>query len=121
MSSQIFTFGSNLAGIHGAGSAQEAYKNHGAVWGCGIGHQGNSYAIPTKDEFIGVLPLAKIKIHVECFLAYARCRSDLTFNIVAIGCGLAGFAPEEIAPMFKYAPLNCSLPAIFLTVLGKVS
>lgn len=114
---EIFTFGSNLAGIHGAGSAREAHQSHGAVWGCGIGHQGNSYAIPTKDEHIMTMPIENIRVHVRNFIEYAKLHSNLTFNIVAIGCGLAGFEPDEIAPMFMDAPDNCNLPVEFLEVL----
>lgn len=114
MTSKVFVFASNLAGIHGAGSAKEAYINRGAVWGCGIGHHGNSYAIPTKDEFLDTMPLYRIKIHVDNFLSYARDNSAYTFDIVAIGCGLAKYSPEQIAPMFKDAPDNCTLPPEFL-------
>lgn len=119
MSNKIFVFGSNLAGIHGAGSARAAHKDHGAVWGCGIGHQGDSYAIPTKDAHIQTLPIEDVAIHVGNFLDYAHAHPELTFDIVAIGCGLAGFKPEEIAPLFKFAPLNCNLPEDFLNALEK--
>lgn len=114
---QCFVFGSNLAGIHGAGSANHAWQSHGAVWGCGIGLQGNSYAIPTKDEFINVMEIERIQIHVNNFLSFADRRPDLNFNIVAIGCGLAGFTPEQIAPMFRDAPDNCNLPKEFKEIL----
>lgn len=115
----VFVFGSNLAGIHGAGSAHAAYVLHEAVWGCGIGHQGNSYAIPTKDEFIEVMSVERIEVHVKNFIRYATERKDLTFRVVAIGCGLAGFKPEQIAPMFKDSPPNVQLPEEFLNVLVK--
>jgi len=71
MNRPVFVFGSNLAGIHGAGSARHAVRHHGAVYGVGIGRQGNSYAIPTKDRYLRVLPLTEIKKHVEEFLQYA--------------------------------------------------
>ena len=117
MTRKVFVFGSNLAGIHGAGSAREACKNHGALWGCGIGPQENSYAIPTKDEFLETLLLDCIRVHVKNFLAYARDNPDMEFNIVAIGCGLAGYTPKDIAPMFAEYPPNCILPAEFLDIL----
>ena len=110
---EIFVFGSNLAGFHGAGSAAHALSHHGAKHGLGVGLCGNSYAIPTKDSKINVLPLKVIKLYVEQFLDFARDRDDLTFNIVAIGCGLAGFTPNEIAPLFSNAPKNCNLPEEF--------
>lgn len=110
---EIFVFGSNLAGAHGAGSAYEALKNHGAIYGQGIGLQGKSYAIPTKDHNIQTMKLHDIAAHVGDFIEFAKSNPEMTFNIVAIGCGLAGFKPYEIAPMFKDAPLNCILPEEF--------
>lgn len=106
----IFVFGSNLAGRHGAGSALEAAKNHGAKRGVGSGMSGRSYAIPTKDEDLQTLPLDEIAKFVKVFIEYASRRSDLTFNVVKIGCGLAGYKESEIAPMFAGAPQNVNLP-----------
>ncbi len=116
---EIFVFGSNLAGIHGAGSARAAMDSHGARYGMGVGICGNSYAIPTKDSNIESMPLPKINLYVDQFIDYAREHSEDVFNVVAIGCGLAGFTPDQIAPMFVNAPSNCNLPEEFLTVLRK--
>ena len=113
-----FVFGSNLAGIHGAGSAKEAVKNHGAVYGQGVGPQGKSYGIPTKDTKLDILPLSKIKPYVLSFLDYAKSHSDDTFNVVAIGCGFAGYKPEDIAPMFEGYPENVNLPKEFIECLS---
>jgi hypothetical protein len=113
----IFVFGSNLAGRHGAGAALWARNHYGARYGQGEGLSGMSYALPTKDERISTLPLARIKKHVDRFLECARDRQDLTFRVTAIGCGLAGFQPEEIAPFFRDAPENCILPREFSRVL----
>lgn len=107
--SKIFVFGSNLAGIHGAGAALFAVTHYKAVYGVGIGPQGNSYAIPTKDNNIKTLPLSAIQLHVTDFLEYARCRSDVEFQVTRIGCGLAGYSNKDIAPMFRDAPSNCFL------------
>lgn len=112
---ETLVFGSNLAGHHFGGSAREAFASHGAVWGCGTGPQGASYAIPTLDEYLVPLSLDRISIHVNNFLAYAEANAGITFKIVAIGCGVAGFKPEQIAPMFKDAPSNCVLPEGFLS------
>lgn len=106
----IFTFGSNLAGRHGKGAALYALRNHGAIYGRGIGRQGNSYAIPTKDFSIKTLPLDTIKIHVIEFIYYATTRFELEFNVTRIGCGLAGYSDKEIAPMFKGVGKNVILP-----------
>lgn len=109
----VFVFGSNLAGRHGAGSALFARRYQGAVTGKGEGPQGNSYAIPTKDEHLNPLSLSQVKMHVDRFIEYAKANPATTFNIVAIGCGLAGYTPEQIGPMFKDAPTNCNLPSVF--------
>jgi hypothetical protein len=113
----IFVFGSNLAGVHGAGSAKRAFLNHGAVWGRGVGLNGDSYAIPTKDEQLRTLPLHRIGRYVGLFLELARARPNWTFCVVAIGCGLAGYKPYQIAPMFKGAPGNVCLPLEFYELL----
>ncbi len=107
---KIFVFGSNLSGIHGAGAAACALKEHGAVWGMGQGHHGNSYAIPTKDEEIKTLPLKRIERYVRLFISYAKDNPDLEFQVTRIGCGLAGYVDTQIAPMFRGAPPNCDMP-----------
>ncbi len=106
----VFVFGSNLAGRHGAGAARFARTHRGAVYGCGEGRQGNSYAIPTKDSRLRTLPLDVIALHVAKFLEHAAEHPELTFEVTRVGCGLAGYSGEEIAPMFEDAPDNCRLP-----------
>lgn len=113
----IFVFGSNLAGRHGKGAALAAKEQYGAIYGQGIGRQGESYAIPTKDENLCVLPLEEIQIYVDRFLEYARTHPELVFELTPIGCGLAGYSAEEIAPMFKDAPDNVIRPLEFESVL----
>lgn len=106
----IFVFGSNLKGVHGAGAARHAYKNHGAVWGYGSGRSGNSYALPTKIGPWGTMDLDMIRRSVILFLGYADAHPDLKFKITQIGCGLARKTKEDIAPMFKRIipiPSNC--------------
>lgn len=116
---EIFVFGSNLAGRHGKGSALEAVKKHGANYDQGFGFQGNSFAIPTKGYKLEILDPASIKYYVDCFLCAAHSHPELTFNVVAIGCGLAGYKPHDIAPLFRNAPANVKLPKEFLDVLAK--
>lgn len=116
MANEIFVFGSNEAGIHGAGAAKFAVKHHGAKYGQGVGLQGNSYAIPTKDHNIQTLPLDRIKEYVDKFISFAGICPNMVFRVTAIGCGLAGYTPEQIAPMFAHAPVNCILPFSFLYV-----
>lgn len=116
----VFVFGSNEAGRHGAGSALEALKNHGAVYGVGRGRQGNSYAIPTKTRHLSRLCLSDIQSEVDTFIQYAKAHSDTTFRVVDVGCGLAGYTPELIAPMFKGAPGNCHFTVGFERILDRL-
>lgn len=106
----IFVFGSNEGGQHGAGAALHARKYHMAQAGVGRGLAGTCYAIPTKDNFYRVRSLSAIRIDVELFINFARLHRELVFEVTRIGCGLAGYTDEQIAPMFKKAPLNCRLP-----------
>ena len=110
MKNQIFVFGSNLAGRHGKGAALTAYRKYGAIYGQGVGMQGNSFAIPTKDENLNTLPVSKIEKYVNNFIKYATLNPDLTFQVTRIGCGLAGYEDSDIAPLFINAPSNCILP-----------
>lgn len=110
MSKRIFVFGSNLAGLHGAGSARAAYDEHGAVWGVGHGPTGSAYAIPTKDESIETMETEAIAPYVAAFVVYATNHPGLVFDVVKIGCGLARKSESEMAALFKGAPLNVNLP-----------
>lgn len=99
---QIFVFGSNLSGYHGAGAAKTARKKYGAVWGQAYGLQGQSFAIPTVKEFIsGKMELQDIKKYVNKFLELSKLYQEYEFLVTEIGCGLAGYNIEDIAPMFK--------------------
>jgi hypothetical protein len=117
--SGIFVFGSNLAGRHGKGAALDAVRSFGAIYGQGVGLQGKSYAIPTKDERLRTLPLSDIRHHVDEFIVFAREHPEMRFALTAIGCGLAGYSPRQIAPMFADAPDNVLLPSEFRGVLGR--
>ena len=95
---EIFVFGSNLAGAHGGGAARIAAERFGAIMGQGVGLQGQSYAIPTMQGGVNtILP------YVEEFIAFAKQHPELTFLVTRIGCGIAGFTPREIAPLFAGA------------------
>lgn len=105
---EIFVFGSNLAGRHGKGAALTAVRQHGAIRGQAEGLQGNSYAIPTKDFNLRVLDLWTIQRAIERFnrLTWSM-QGQAVFQITAVGCGLAGYRSEQIAPMFVPAcPIN---------------
>lgn len=110
--SLVFVFGSNEAGVHGAGAARHALEHHGAVWGYGLGwgRHLKSFAIPTKDLKIKTLSLDRIRAYVETFIEVAKDNPEETFNVTRIGCGLAGYQDQDIAPMFAGAPANCLLP-----------
>lgn len=114
----IFVFGSNLAGRHGRGAALTARQEYGAIYGRGEGLQGQSYAIPTKDRLLEVLPLEQISKHVRTFIGFAIAHPERHFTVTAIGCGLAGYKPAQIAPMFEHAPVNVALPEEFRQVLA---
>ena len=119
---EIFVFGSNLSGIHGKGAALTAKQKYGAIQGQGWGLQGNSFAIPTKDQNIKTLPLYKIKIFIDTFFLFAKSNPDKKFFITAIGCGLAGYKHEEIAPMFfKFSYLkNARLPPEWICLYNAI-
>lgn len=112
---EVFVFGSNLAGIHGAGAALLAKQRFGAINGKSEGLQGRSYALPTKNRELKTLPLSEIQKYINEFLSFARRTPELKFYMTLIGCGLAGYKPEDIAPIFKIhsIPPNVWLPIEF--------
>jgi hypothetical protein len=117
---EVFVFGSNLAGIHGAGAALTAKKKFGATWGRCHGLDNNSYGIPTKDENLKTLPIDRIKKYIENFITDAENNPDLKFYVTPIGTGLAGYKAKDIAPLFREA-LNINniyLPEDFLICLN---
>ncbi len=111
---EVFVFGSNLAGRHGKGAAKQAMRL-GAIRGVPEGLSGQTYAIPTKDFHLDTLPIEDIRESVGKFLAFAATRKDLVFLVTKIGCGLAGYSPSDIAPLFHECriPLNVHLPESF--------
>lgn len=108
---EIFVFGSNLAGAHGGGAARVAFRQFGAVWGKGVGLQGKTYAIPTMQGGVET-----IRPYIDEFIQFAKEHKELTFLVTRIGCGIAGFRDEEIAPLFKKAESidNILLPQEFV-------
>lgn len=115
----VFVFGSNQAGLHGAGAARFAKQQRGAVMMVPEGRQGMSYAIPTKDKEIKrTLPLSLIQHYVERFLNYAFWHDKEQFQITRIGCGLAGLKDEQVAPLFAKAPKNCIFDEAWRPYLG---
>ncbi len=95
---EIFVFGSNIRGIHGFGASEIALRLFGAVMGQGEGLQGRSYAIPTMPG-----NLHTIKRHVNDFIDFAQKNKYMKFLVTEIGCGMAGFSEQEIAPLFQRA------------------
>ena len=107
----------NVGGIHGGGAARVAYKKFGAVWGQGVGLQGQSYAIPTMQG-----GTETIKPYVDEFVSFAAAHPELFFYVTRIGCGIAGFKEKEIAPLFADVVRleNVCLPEGFAKLLiGK--
>ena len=115
---EIFIFGSNLSGRHDAGAARKALE-FGAVMGKGVGFKGRTYAIPTKDENIRTMSIEAIEPYVKQFIDYASKNQHLTFLVSKIGCGLANYSSEDIAPLFEDALLypNIVLPEEFFNIL----
>ncbi len=103
---EIFVFGSNLQGYHGGGAARLAMNQWGAVWGQGAGLQGRTCAIPTMQGGIGT-----IRPYIDQFIKFAQNDPERTFLVTEIGCGIAGFRPADIAPLFKNA---INIPNIWL-------
>ena len=115
---EVFVFGSNLAGAHAGGAARVALDKFGAVWGQGVGIQGQSYAIPTMQGGVET-----IKPYVDDFFSFAKSHTELVFLVTRIGCGIAGFKDEEIAPLFADALHmdNIILPETFNKILRNPS
>lgn len=110
---EIFVFGSNLSGIHGAGAARVAREQFGAEPGIGSGFTGTSYAIPTKSKGIQrTLTLEEIRPYIEFFVKTTISEDGcmLDFFVTRVGCGLAGYEDHEIAPLFRGAGPNCNFP-----------
>ena len=114
---EIFVFGSNLAGAHGGGAARIAYNHFGAIYGKGVGLQGQSYAIPTMQDGVET-----IKPYVDEFITFANIHREYKFFVTRIGCGIACFTPNEIAPLFQKAidQENVILPKDFVEVLARL-
>ena len=107
---EIFVFGSNLQGMHGGGAARIAYEKFGAIWGQGVGLQGQSYGIPTMHGGVDA-----IKPYVDEFIEFAKSHPEMIFLVTRIGCGIAGFRDEEMATLFENAKEleNICLPKSF--------
>lgn len=113
---EVFVFGSNIRGQHGGGAARFAYKHFGAEWGVGKGMTGQCYALPTMEGD------RSFRLAVEDFLQCAREHPQLTFLVTEVGCGIAGYTPEQVAPWFAPAVdiYNVHLPDSFWGVLRKL-
>lgn len=118
VSNEIFVFGSNLAGRHGKGAALTAFHKYGAKYRKGTGLQGRSYAIPTKDEDLNVMELHDIVPYIHEFVQFTKDNPQFYFYVTAIGCGLSGYKPKDIAPHFKGA-INCSFDICFAEYLDS--
>jgi hypothetical protein len=110
---EVFVFGSNATGAHGAGAARTAYEKFGAVWGGGHGLHGQSYAIDTMSG------MPTMEDEVRGFLEFAGRHPELTFLVTKVGCGIAGYTPDEVAPLFTGSPANVVLPDEFRAVLDN--
>lgn len=114
----IWVFGSNLLGRHAGGAARVAAERFGARDGVAYGATGDAYAIPTVGRYGERLPLEQVGEEVAAFITYARLHSVSRFFVTRVGCGIAGFTDADIAPLFREAPANCSLPEAWRAQLG---
>lgn len=119
LKNEVFVFGSNLSGIHGAGAARLAKDKFGAIYGQGEGLQGNAYALPTKDININTLKIEQIKEHVDKFIEVVKSNPNKLFLLTEVGCGLAGYKPRNIAPLFLNIMHldNIRIPSTFYNIL----
>ena len=110
---EIFVFGSNIQGMHGGGAAWYAHKNFGAEWGVGEGLTGRTYALPTMEGE------QSMKKAIERFIECAKKHPELTFLVTAVGCGIAGYTPQQVAPHFHNTldMENVYLPEVFVKQL----
>lgn len=115
----VFVFGSNLAGTHAGGAAKTALLHFGAVKGVGRGWSGQSYAIPTMNEHLQQMPLSQIEHYIEDFKIYTKNHPKIKYFITSVGCGVAGYKVEEIAPMFKGISKNVIFPVSFRPFVEK--
>lgn len=120
----MFVFGSNESGAHGAGAAAFAYDNCGAWYGQGVGPMNQCYAIPTKDWNVKTLPLDVVAMYISRFNAFTKMerKGAPKFYVTKIGCGLAGFKAEQIAPLFKDIrhQENVWLPEEFVKIIDAL-
>lgn len=115
----IFVFGSNMAGTHAGGAAKIALQHFGATKGVGRGWAGQSFAIPTMNEHLQQMPLSQIQHYIDDFKIYVKHHPKMKFFITAVGCGVAGYKVEEIAPMFKGIGQKVIFPASFRPFVEK--
>lgn len=110
---EVFVFGSNAAGAHGGGAAKFALDRFGAVWGQSEGLQGQSYGIDTMSG------LEVFQEQAGRFMEFARVNPQLRFLLTEVGCGIAGYTPDQVAGFFRDAPENVVLPDSFRVVLDR--
>jgi hypothetical protein len=115
----IFVFGSNMAGHHAGGAAKTAQQYFGAMAGVGRGWSGQSYAIPTMNEHLQQMPLSQIQHYVDDFKTYTKNHPKNKYFLTSVGCGIAGYKVEEIAPMFKGISHNVIFPQSFRAFVEK--
>lgn len=108
---EVFVFGSNAEGHHGGGAALIAHRHFGAVWGEGHGHHGRTYAIDTMSG------LDVLAAEAQTFRDYAAAHPELRFLLTPVGCGIAGYHPDQVAPLFTGLPGNVTVPRSFMPFL----
>lgn len=113
---EVFVFGSNLLGIHGAGAAKVARERFGAELGVGEGLMGRCYAFPTVTSPMMLAADRKLRRDRleearDKLFETAHEMPGTTFFLTKVGCGLAGFTEEEMASLFHGSQANIIKPA----------
>lgn len=107
---QIFIFGSNLAGNHAGGAARQAAEQFGAEDGIGEGLTGSCYAYPTLDGNLRQRSWPDLQEARDRLYATARALPEKTFLLTKVGCGIAGYAEEDMKVLFRDTPDNILKP-----------
>lgn len=119
-SNEVFVFGSSMDGYRVAGAGYDARKLFGAQYGVGVGMTGQCYCLPTKGFHRLPYVIESIRRHVQRFILFAKAHPEQTFLVTRVGCGIVGYTPQDIAPLFKRAKnvSNIHLPAAFWHILN---
>ncbi len=116
MYNEIYVFNANLAGKHLHPSAKLAKEKFGAIEGKGKGLQGQSYAIPFRDENLKKMPLDLVERYINEFITFAKDNPNKIFLVTEIGTGIGEFKYTQVAELLKETinMKNIKLPSPYI-------